>query len=64
MSFCARFVLSVSIAVASLAACGGSQPPILPQSHAIAAHADRVFSGKHRSASCPCLYVTNVNHIG
>jgi hypothetical protein len=55
MSFCARFVLSVSIAVASLAACGGSQPPIgapgaMPQSRAIAAHTDRDGSG-------PFLYV-------
>ena len=46
MSFCARFVLSVSIAVALLAACRGSQPPIgapgaMSQSLAISTHAKR-----------------------
>jgi hypothetical protein len=41
-----RVALCMSVATALLAACGGSQPPIgapgaMPQSHAVAAHADR-----------------------
>lgn len=58
--------LSLSAAVALLAGCGGSQPPIgatgaSPQSSAIATHADRSFLSKRRSTSCPCLYVANRN---
>jgi len=42
----ARYKLCISITAAWLAGCGGSQPPIgapgaIPQSHAIATHADR-----------------------
>jgi hypothetical protein len=41
-----RFALSISAAIAFLAGCGGSQPPIgapgtMPQGHAIATHAQR-----------------------
>ena len=61
-----RYLLGSCVAVAMLAGCGGSQPPIgasgaMPQSHAIATPADRVFLGKHSTTSCPCLYVANRN---
>jgi len=50
-----------------LAGCGGSQPPIgapgaIAQSITIATNVDRSFLTLHRTTSCPCLYVTNVNH--
>jgi hypothetical protein len=60
-----RYVLSACVAVAMLAGCGGTPigaPGSMPQSSAIASHADRSFLSKHRTTSCPCLYVTNVNH--
>jgi hypothetical protein len=58
-----RYVLNCS-AIAMLASCGGSQPPAgvpgaLPQSGAMATHAERSFFSKRRTASCPCLYVAN-----
>jgi len=73
-----RNALGASIAIAMLAGCGGSQPPIgapgaMAQTSTIAAHADRGkswmppgatagHSGDY-AASGPLLYVTNSNPV-
>jgi sugar lactone lactonase YvrE len=59
-----RYLLGSCVAVAMLAGCGGSQPPIdapgaMPQSTAIATHANRIASTPEYKASGPLLYVTN-----
>jgi hypothetical protein len=59
-----RYALSCA-AIALLAGCGGSQPPIgatgASSQSAIATHPDRSFLSKHRT-KCPCLYVANMTH--
>jgi sugar lactone lactonase YvrE len=57
-----RYPLRISVAAAMLTGCGGSQPPIgapgaMPQSHAIATHAD----AQEYRVSGPLLYVVNFN---
>jgi hypothetical protein len=60
-----RHVLSISAVAAMLTACGGSQPPIgapgaMPQTFALAAHADRGKSWMLQEAKkSDLLYVTN-----
>jgi len=62
-----RFALSVGVAVAMLAGCGGSQPPIgapgaMPQSRAIATHAERGGSWMLPEAKGEdLLYAANAN---
>ena len=73
-----RVTLCSCVAAAMLAGCGGSQPPIgapgaMPQTSALAAHADRGTSwmlpeataghSVDHAASGPLLYVTNLNPI-
>jgi hypothetical protein len=64
-SFVGRYVLGSYVAAAMLAGCGGSQPPIgatgaMPQTSAVATHADRGKSWMLPEAtSQDLLYVTN-----
>src|ERR1700677_3948961 len=64
-----RHVLSISAVTAMLTACGGSQPPIgapgaMPQTFALAAHADRGTSWMlPEAASQDLLYVSSHNYV-
>ena len=64
-----RYVLGVCAAVAMLAGCGGSQPPIgtpgaMPQTSALATHADRGTSWMLPDAkSKDLLYVGDIYDV-
>jgi hypothetical protein len=64
-----RYALMVYVSAAMLAGCGGSQPAIgapgaMPQTSAIAAHADRGTSWMlPEAASQDLLYVSSHNYV-
>jgi hypothetical protein len=64
-----RYALSICVAAAFLAGCGGSQPPLgapgtMPQSPAIATHDDRSGSWMAKDATnSDLLYATNVSTV-